>query len=89
MCGHSGEEIVIIACLHTAQSNIAVFETAAREVGFPPSVLSHEVRADLLARAEEAGGVTDEIADETAAALQALSHMADVVILTCPLSEDP
>jgi hypothetical protein len=27
--------IVTIACLHTAESNIAVFEAGAKELGFP------------------------------------------------------
>jgi hypothetical protein len=35
-----------IACLHTAESNIVVFETAARALGIPLDVLRHEVRDD-------------------------------------------
>ena len=38
-----------IACLHTAASNISVFDTAAKVLGIGPGVLRHEVRADLLA----------------------------------------
>ena len=46
-----------MACLHTAQSNVAVFEAAC-----PDGVqLSHAVRPDLLAAAE-AGGLTPAIA---------------------------
>ncbi len=70
-----------IACLHTAQSNVAVFETARRALGLAP--LHHEVRADLLAEAEAAGGMTEATALRTAAYLQALSASAEVVLLTC------
>jgi hypothetical protein len=72
-----------IACLHTAQSNVAVFETAAAQLGIAPGTLNHEVRADLLAAAENAGGLTAEITEATGQALLALSHDADVVVLTC------
>lgn len=74
---------MIIACLHTAESNIAVFEAAADELGLSRSVLLHEIRPDFLSRAEQAGGLTDEIVDETASALQALGGKADAVVLTC------
>ena len=40
-----------IACLHTAESNVAVFDAAAMALGIPTGVLHHEVRADLLAAA--------------------------------------
>ncbi|MDM0121974.1 aspartate/glutamate racemase family protein [Variovorax arabinosiphilus] len=72
-----------IACLHTAESNIAVFEAAARELGIPPDVLRHEVRADLLAAAEGAGGLTADIADTTRLELLSLAQSADAVVLTC------
>lgn len=72
-----------IACLHTAESNIAVFEAAARELGIPPDVLRHEVRADLLAAAEGAGGLTADIADTTRLELLSLVQSADAVVLTC------
>ncbi|KRB58853.1 Asp/Glu racemase [Rhizobium sp. Root708] len=72
-----------IACLHTADSNIAVFEAAAREIGLSKDVLSHAVRADLLAGAERAGGLTDDIARETASVLRSLGQTADAVVLTC------
>jgi aspartate/glutamate racemase len=69
-----------IACLHTAASNIAVFAAACPD---PAVELSHEVRADLLAAAEQAGRVTPEIAARTAEALARLSLTSDAVILTC------
>jgi Asp/Glu/Hydantoin racemase len=69
--------------LHTAQSNVAIFEAAAAALGFPPGALSHEVRADLLAAAEQAGGLTGDIENETRRALIVLSRNADAAILTC------
>lgn len=72
-----------IACLHTAVSNIAVFEAAAKELGIPPDVLRHDVRADLLAAAEGAGGLTADIADTTGLELLSLAQNADAVVLTC------
>lgn len=74
---------LIIACLHTADSNCAVFEAAARKLGLASDVLHHTVRPDLLEAAERAGSLTDEIARETAAALSALAARADAVLLTC------
>lgn len=41
---------MIVACLHTAESNVAVFEAARPEA----VTLSHAVRTDLLAAAERA-----------------------------------
>jgi hypothetical protein len=67
-----------IACLHTAESNVAIFE-AARPDGVR---LSHAVRPDLLAAAE-AEGLTPAIAAATAEALGALRGGADAVLLTC------
>lgn len=72
-----------ISCLHTAESNIAVFTAAARELQIEPDVLHHMVRADLLAAAENAGGLTSEIAGKTRAELLSLAEDADAVILTC------
>lgn len=72
-----------IACLHTAESNVAVFDAAAMALGIPAGVLHHEVRADLLAAAERAGGLRDEIAQATQQALLALALGADAVLLTC------
>ena len=44
---------------------------------------SHLVRADLLARAGDAGGLTGEIQDETEAVLRSMTNEADAVVLTC------
>jgi hypothetical protein len=69
-----------IACLHTAASNPRLFDDAC-----PASLtLHHHLRADLLAEAEAAGGMTPEIAARTAAALEALAAPGiDAVLLTC------
>jgi hypothetical protein len=69
-----------IACLHTAASNIAVFDEAA--IGLDVT-LEHHVRADLLAAAEAQGGLTDAIRAETSSVLDGLAAEADGVLLTC------
>lgn len=72
-----------IACLHTADSNIAIYEDAARELGLLPGVLHHHVRADLLLAAERVGKLTPDIEAETAAVLRRLAQEADAVVLNC------
>lgn len=72
-----------IACLHTAESNVAVFEAARVKLGWPEGVLSHHVRPDLLAAAEVAGALTDEVCDQTRKALNDLGQDAPSVLLTC------
>jgi len=74
---------VTIACLHTAESNIAVYEAAAKALGLPDGMLRHHVRADLLLAAEKVGHLTDEISAETAALLWHLAEDADAVVLNC------
>lgn len=74
---------VTIACLHTAESNIAVYEAAANALGLPPGMLRHHVRSDLLLAAEAAGHLTEDISDETAALLLTLARDADAVVLNC------
>ena len=70
-----------IACLHTVDSNIAVFEAAV--AALPGVTLTHHVRTDLLIRAEAAGHLTDEIRDETADFLRELASGVDAVLFTC------
>lgn len=77
------DHLMRIACLHTAESNIAVFEKAAANLGLPVGTLRHAVRADLLLAAEKTGYVTEEIAGETQSVLRELSQTADAVILNC------
>ncbi len=72
-----------IACLHTIDSNVDVFEAALTKTGFRDVALSHAVRPDLLAGAERAGHLTPEIRAETAALLRGLCAEADAVLLTC------
>jgi hypothetical protein len=72
-----------IACLHTAQSNIEVFEAALQALGRGDISLRHEVRAELLQEAERLGGVTDAIMAETRAVLRSLCAGADSVLLNC------
>lgn len=72
-----------IACLHTAESNIPIYEDAARELGLPAGALHHHVRADLLLTAERLGGLTADITVETADVLLHLAREADVVVLNC------
>jgi hypothetical protein len=69
-----------IACLHTAAGNIAVFDAAKPE----GATLTHTLREDLLKDAEAAGRLTEEIAERTARALEALAAPGvDAVLLTC------
>lgn len=79
---HEGNTVPI-ACLHTAESNIAVYEAAAEALGLPAGALRHHVRADLLLAAEQAGRLTEEITAETAALLWHLAEDADAVVLNC------
>jgi hypothetical protein len=72
-----------LVCLHTADSNIAVFDAAARAVGSPTLELTHVVHADLLAAAERDGGLTEAVAAQTQAVLLALSSGSHAVLLTC------
>jgi Asp/Glu/hydantoin racemase len=71
---------MLIACLHTAESNIAVFEAAAQPLG---ATLTHMVRADLLREAEVAGGLNPDTARRTAFLLRGLADHAEAVLLTC------
>ncbi|QDL90944.1 Asp/Glu racemase [Paroceanicella profunda] len=68
---------MIVACLHTAQSNVALYEAAA-----PGAFrLRHTVRPDLLARAGQ--GSDAGLLAEVQALLGGLAEGADAVLLTC------
>ncbi|MBK8159274.1 MAG: Asp/Glu racemase [Rhodospirillaceae bacterium] len=69
-----------VACLHTAASNIPLFDAAAADLALD---LRHLVRADLLADAEQAGGLTPSIVEATEAALRVAAGDADFVLLAC------
>jgi hypothetical protein len=75
--------VLSISCLHSAQSNIAVFEAARRALRLDNVMLKHRVRADLLSAAERAGRATPEILAQTAEELVAVASGADAVLLTC------
>jgi hypothetical protein len=72
-----------IACLHTADSNVTVFNEAANSLSGDSLHLSHTVRSDLLAAAEDSGGLTKKIIADTQAALRDLCANHDAVLLTC------
>jgi hypothetical protein len=73
-----------IALLHTADSNVALFDQAAVASGLGARAqLIHAVRPDLLAEVQAAGGLTEDLAARTSAVLQALAEGADAVVLTC------
>lgn len=66
-----------LACLHTADSNAALFEAAAAALPGGALRLTHQVRADLLREP------TPETLEEAAALLRDLAQEADAVLLTC------
>lgn len=66
-----------IACLHTANSNVPVFEAAAEALPGGALRLTHHIRADLLRNP------TPDILAEAAALLRKLADNADAVLLTC------
>lgn len=72
-----------IAFLHTAPGHVATFGVLMTAQA-PNIPLRQTVRADLLAAARAAGGVTPAIAAEATAALEELSaNGARVVVCTC------
>lgn len=72
-----------IACLHTAHSNVAVFNAAAEDIGLAADALHHCVRPELLAAAEQARGLTEAIKRETVDLILDLTEEADAILLTC------
>lgn len=72
-----------IACLHTAASNIALFDRAATEFKLGAGVLHHVVQCELLLDAEKQGSVTPEIAGKTLEILAQLALQADAILLNC------
>ncbi|MDI3364033.1 glutamate racemase [Pantoea sp. V108_6] len=80
-----------IACLHTAASNIAIFDDAARQLELDHLQLSHLVMPHLLAEAEASGGLTAGLHERLVALLRDLQPHFDVILITCstlgPVSE--
>ena len=74
---------MLLKCLHSAASNVAIFDAAARHLGLQDGTLEHMVRPELLFAAEAAGSLTPRVADDTAAILSGLTANADAVLLTC------
>ncbi|OQP83980.1 hypothetical protein BTR14_21135 [Rhizobium rhizosphaerae] len=72
-----------IACLHTAHSNVAVFNAAAEDLGLAADALLHCVRPDLLAAVEQARTLTEAIRRETVALILDLSEEVDAILVTC------
>lgn len=75
----------LIACLHIASSNVAVFDCALAASGLAAGGvrLQHHVRPGLLRATEAAGGLTPDIARQARDALQDVAREADAVLLTC------
>lgn len=69
-----------ITCFHTADSNVAIFDSACYGLDL---ALVHTVRPELLAAVERAGCLSQAVVDETLSVLRALSTDCDAVILTC------
>ena len=72
-----------IACLHTATSNIDIFEQAASRLALPAGQLHHVVQSNLLEEAEKQGGITQAISNETLRIITELLEDADAVLVTC------
>ena len=72
-----------IACLHTAASNIEIFERAATGLQLKAGQLSHAVHSELLDEAEQHGGITQAVETKTLQIVNALITQADAVLITC------
>lgn len=68
---------MILACLHTAESNVAIFDEALAALPVGAIRLRHLVRADLLREADA------PTLAEAARALSVLGRGVDAVLLTC------
>lgn len=75
--------MAIIACLHAARSNIAVFEEALLALDFEDVQFLHRVESEWLDKAVEANEVTTDIAENIRQAIEELCLHADAVIITC------
>jgi hypothetical protein len=72
-----------INCLHTVDSNVSVFQSAADALCLAPGTLGHVVRNDLLAAAQAAGSLSVALEEAAALALLELVDDCDGVLLTC------
>lgn len=69
-----------LTLFHTAESNIAVFEEAAKAAAFARP-LRHVLRDDLLRAAEEAGELTDQVREACRAAMR--NAESSEMVCTC------
>lgn len=72
-----------IACLHTAVTNVGIYDRALAALSVPSVELVHRVRPDLLDVAEAAGSLTAAVRGRTTDAIVELAADADAVLLTC------
>ncbi len=72
-----------IACLHTAASNIAIFDDAAKLLGLPATALSHIVMPHWLAEAEFSGGMTPAQQQRIEQMLHSLTPWFEAILITC------
>jgi hypothetical protein len=72
-----------IMCLHTAASNITVFDTAARDLGISTNKISHLVMPHLLEAAEKTGGMSSDQRTDLNCFLQSLTPFFDAILITC------
>lgn len=75
--------MITLGCLHTAQSNIAIFEKARERLMDDDYQLTHQVHSHLLLQAEQAGGMTPAIAQATQSVIADMMPHVDGIIITC------
>lgn len=75
--------MIAIACLHTAASNISIFDEAACQFTSRRLQLSHLVMPHLLAEAEASGGLTPALHARLCALLKSLQPHFDAILITC------
>ncbi|MDD2867907.1 hypothetical protein [Neomegalonema sp.] len=78
--------MIAIGCLHSAASNVPLFEEAAGRLGLAPGSLRHMIRPDLLAEIEAAGEDGPArllVTAKTAQALGAFAPGCGALLLTC------
>ncbi len=74
---------MLIACLHTAASNIALFDAAAHSLPRAPVTLNHIVMPQLLSEAEASGGMTQAQQQHIERLLHSLTPWFDAILITC------
>lgn len=75
--------MAVIACLHAAESNIAIFENALSSLDYDDIELLHRVESGLFDRVLAENSMTPDIISDTRKAIAELCEQADVVIVTC------